>query len=365
MKAPPRAHLKQAAPRRLPGSRRRRRPAAALADTVLRGIGWAAIAAAFTLPGCGGEEAPREAPPAPYTALDGNAHNPIVETMELADPHVIRHGGRYYLYATDGSGGYLGYDVYLSEDLADWAKGPRVFEHPGPNVWAPDVFADPDSGLFYLYYSADRDIGVAVADGPQGPFEDRGILVEQAIDAHLFRDEDGKLFLYYSEAKPIPEYIFEDGLGSALMVQPMQSPLEAAGTPPVELLRPEGWERFLGIVGICEAPWMLKRGGVYYLMYSGNAASSVDYAVGYATGSSPTGPFTRFDGNPVLSKSEGILGPGHHAVVETPDGGLAMVYHQKTTEDFLWFAFGDRVLCADRMGFDEKDRIWVAPTPLR
>lgn len=322
------------------------------------------IVAALAAAGCGGDGSGADESATPYTALDGDTHNPVIETMELADPHAIRFRGRYYLYATDGVGGYLGYDVYLSDDLVNWTKGPRVFEHPGPDVWAPDVYADADSGRLYLYYSANKDIGVAVADNPQGPFEDQGVLVERAIDAHLFRDDNGQLFLYYSESNPIPEYIFVDGLRNALFVQPMQSPLETTGMP-VELLRAEGWERFLGIVGIIEAPWMLKRKGVYYLMYSGNAASSVHYAVGYATSFSPMGPFTRFEGNPILAQSEGILGPGHHSVVEAPDGRLVMVYHQKTTREFRWLDFGDRVICADLMGFDSEGHIWVEPTPLR
>ena len=81
----------------------------------------------------------------------------------------------------------------------------------------------------------------------------------------------------------------------------MSSPLETDGDP-IELLSLESWERFLGIVGIIEGPWMLKRCGVYYLMYSGNATSSVDSAVGYATAVNPLGPFSKYAGNPVLTK---------------------------------------------------------------
>lgn len=318
-----------------------------------------ALASLATTSGCGGES------PAPYTALDDRTHNPVIETVELADPDVIRHRGRYYLYPTDGNGpdAYLGYDVYESDDLVHWTQGPRVFTHPGPNVWAPDVFADPESGRFFLYYSADRRIGVAVADGPEGPFQDQGILVPDAIDANLFRDDDGELFLYYSEAKPIPELIL-GGLQGSLWVQPMKSPTEARGAP-TKLLVAEGWERFLGFIGIIEGPWTLKRGGVYYLMYSGNATTALDYAVGYATSASPLGPFTRYTGNPILRRDDEVLSPGHHSVVETPDGGLAILYHQKTTREFKWLGFGDRVVCADRMGFDDAGNLWAAPTPLR
>jgi GH43 family beta-xylosidase len=144
----------------------------------------------------------------------------------------------------------------------------------------------------------------------------------------------------------------------------MSSPLETDGDP-IDLLSSESWERYLGIVGIIEGPWVLKRNNVYYLMYSGNATSSVDYAVGYATAVSPLGPFSKYAGNPVLAKGGGVLGPGHNSVVEAPDGSLVIVYHQKSTPRFLWWHFGDRVVCVDSMSFDDAGNIRITPTQLR
>ena len=77
---------------------------------------------------------------------------------------------------------------------------------------------------------------------------------------------------------------------------------------------------------------MLKRDGVYYLMYSGTGADSPNYAIGYATADSPRGPFKKYSGNPIVQRSEGIYGPGHHCVVTGPDGKLWMVYHQKRND---------------------------------
>ena len=261
-------------------------------------------------------------------------HNPVIEKMDLADPAVIRFEGRYYLYPTDEAGGALGFDVYLSDDLMHWTPGPHVFSHPG--------------------------IGVAVADTPLGPFVDQGILIPDAIDAHLFRDDDGKLYLYYSYTPPL----YVRRLTGQLRVQRMATPLQPDGDP-IVLLRSGRWERFLGVVGIIEGPWMLKRNGTYYLMYSGNAASSVDYAIGYATADQPLGPFRKFSGNPVLTRGGGVLGPGHNSVVEAPDGSLVIVYHQKSTPAFRWWHFGDRVVCVDSLSFDDAGNIRIAATPLR
>lgn len=123
----------------------------------------------------------------------------------MADPHVIRVDGAYYLYATTHT---RGYDVFVSSDLVHWRNAGRAFDDPRRGAWAPDVFHNRrGDGKFYLYYTDNsgkpdappKQIGVAVADGPLGPFVDKGRLVAGAIDAHLFQDDDGRLYLYYSD----------------------------------------------------------------------------------------------------------------------------------------------------------------------
>ena len=81
--------------------------------------------------------------------------------LGIGDPAVLFHEGIYYLYPT---GDNHGYDVYISADLVNWRKGPRVFQTAGRGVWAPDVFYDEEDRLFYLYYTMNGHIGVARAD---------------------------------------------------------------------------------------------------------------------------------------------------------------------------------------------------------
>jgi len=122
--------------------------------------------------------------------------NPIL-AGNLADPAVIRHDGVYYLYATGDVDGDNGTRVFTSTNLVDWERGPVVFRPGQPHVWAPDVWRDPASGRFYLYYTVNQTVGVAEAGGPRGPFQAVRKFFDQAIDAHLFRDDDGALYLYY------------------------------------------------------------------------------------------------------------------------------------------------------------------------
>jgi beta-xylosidase len=265
-----------------------------------------------------------------------------------ADPTVVKHEGRYYLYPTESAeGGTKAYDVYESADLVSWARRGAAFSLPQGGLWAPDVFRHPEvgGGTFYLYYTADapdgekgKVIGVAVADSPLGPFQDQKILYRNAIDAHLFRDpKDGALSLYFCN--------WADGGGIAVV--PMADPLTPRGEPRTVLRATEDWERHGG--SITEGAWMLEHRGLYYLMYSGSGATEPEYAVGYATSRSPLGPFEKHAGNPIARAGGAVIGPGHHCVVEGPDGGLWMVYHQKLTARRRF----DRFVAIDRLWFDE------------
>lgn len=260
--------------------------------------------------------------------------SPVMGTIGIGDPTVIFHDGKYYLYPTGDNHSYY---VYISTDLVHWKKGPKVFWSAEPGVWAPDVLYNPPDRKFYLYYTVNRRIGVAVADRPDGVFTDRGTLIRNAIDANMFLDEDGKYYLYYVE---YPAF--------RIHVQPMKTPFRKKGKHS-EIIKPtELWE--MKQQSITEAPWLLKHEGTYYLLYSGGAADTQDYSIGYATAKSPIGPFSRYPGNPVMKKGNGVFGPGHCAVAKTPDGKLWMVYHQKRDASRGW----DRIICIDPLWFDDK-----------
>jgi beta-xylosidase len=270
--------------------------------------------------------------------------NPVIDD-NLADPVVVRHEGKYYLYATGEVDGDSGYRVYTSSDLVNWKRGPVVFRPGQRHIWAPDVWRDANTGRFYLYYTANGTVGVADAEGPLGPFSVRKKLFDRAIDAHLFRDNDGKLYLYVVQ---LP--------GFRITVQPMASPTEPAGEPKVVLQPESEWEICNGRV--TEGPWMIQHDGRYYLLYSGSGAQTPDYAVGYATSASPLGPFTRAEHNPIMHRADGLFGPGHGCAIRDQDGQWWFVYHQKRTDRREW----DRFICLDPLRFDGQGRLFCEAT---
>jgi xylan 1,4-beta-xylosidase len=263
-------------------------------------------------------------------------------TLGIGDPGILFYAGKYYLYPT---GDNHGYDVYISSNLVDWHKGPRVFQSSEQGVWAPDVFYNDTDRKFYLYYTVNGRIGAAVSDRPDGVFRDQGTLIENGIDAHMFQDEDGKYYLYYAQYP-----------GFRIHVQPMASPVQKLGSPVRIIEATDPWEK--RHAALTEAPWMLKHGSVYYLLYSASGADTQDYAIGYATAASPVGPFTKYSGNPIVKKGGNIFGPGHCAVARTPDGQLWLVYHQQKDGSRGW----NRIICIDRLQFDDQNVLHVKAT---
>jgi xylan 1,4-beta-xylosidase len=302
-----------------------------------------AALAAWNLSSAGGAPLPA----APTNSSPARTYrNPLLPEREIADPFVLRVDKKYYLYPTSTA---RGYEVFVSDDLVNWERKAHVFEDPRGGDWAPEVFhAKRGDGKFYLYYTdnmsgarrggLEKQIGVAVADNPLGPFTDKGALAQHAIDADLFQDDDGSLYLYYVDLNG----------GFKIIAQPMATPLEKKGEPKV-LIRPtEEWEKRSGEV--TEGPFMLKHKGTYYLTYSGTGADSPNYGIGYATSKSPTGPFVKYAGNPIAHRGGNVLGPGHHCVVEGPDGKLWLVYHQKWNAEKNFHRF----LAIDALWFDDQ-----------
>ncbi|MEU4486843.1 family 43 glycosylhydrolase [Streptomyces purpurascens] len=228
-----------------------------------------------------------------------------------ADPNIVRFGDTFYIYpTTDGFEGWSGtqFKAYSSTDLVHW-KDHGVILDLGPDVswadsraWAP-AMTEKD-GKYYFYFCADANIGVAVSDSPTGPFKDAlgkpllkaGDFRGQMIDPAVFTDDDGKQYLYW-------------GNGRAYVV-PLSDDMTSIDTSKVTDITPSGYN---------EGTFVIKRKGTYYFMWSENDTRDENYRVAYATGPSPTGPWTKQ--GVILEKdlSLGIKGPGHHSVVHVPN----------------------------------------------
>ncbi|MFE0948455.1 family 43 glycosylhydrolase [Streptomyces mutabilis] len=264
------------------------------------------------------------------TAADGTKRTWTVEAVPTrspvlpglyADPDVRYMDGRYWIYpTTDGFPGWSGtrFKAFSSKDLVHW-KDHGVVLDLGPdvswadkNAWAPAI-AERD-GKYYFYFSAEQQIGVAVADSPAGPFEDalgeplvpKGRFEGQMIDPAVFTDDDGTSYLYWG-----------NGHG---YVAPLDDGMVSFDASRMKDITPENFR---------EGSFVVKRDGTYYFMWSEDDTRSENYHVAYATGPSPLGPWTKR--GTILSKRPeyGILGTGHHSVVNAPGtDDWYIVYHR-------------------------------------
>ena len=104
-----------------------------------------------------------------------------------------------------------------------------------------------------------------------------------------------------------------------------------------------------------EAPFMLKRNGKYYLMWSENDTRDPRYCVSYATADSPLGPFTKAEGGPILKAKGVVKASGHHSVLQIPGKDeWYIVYHRFKIPGGNGF---NRETCISPMHFDAEGKI--------
>ena len=252
---------------------------------------------------------------------NGTYTNPVgnfIPDGDTADPYVLKYNGKYYLYATSRQSYWYGFKVWESDDLVNWVPRGDCFRNDMSgndwgtrDFWAPEVIHHNEQ--FYLVYSARTaegklQIALANSSSPLGPFKNLSapLLGDElwAIDGHFFFDTDGSIYLYYSIEI---NYNIVNGHNTAeIFVQRMSDELNPVGDPILVATPEQEWELKTGDWRWNEAPTVLKDKGTYYLMYSGNVFSSPDYGIGFATALSPTGPFTKYAENPILSAEPGL-----------------------------------------------------------
>lgn len=244
----------------------------------------------------------------------------VGETVPLGDPFILLHKGTYYAYGTHSDNGI---EVYTSNNLKKWKLHGLALNKD--DVWADRWFWAPEvyevNGKFYMYYSADEHVCVAISDSPLGPFKQEKkqpiIANERCIDNSLFIDDNGKAYLFFVR--------FNDG--NNVWVVEMEDDLITAKPETMHhcIHVSQKWEEVQARVN--EGPYVLKRNGVYYMTYSANHYQSQLYGVGCATATDIMGDWNKYDENPILLSPGELVGAGHHAMFTDKAGKLRIVYH--------------------------------------
>ena len=127
--------------------------------------------------------------------------------INIRDPFVLVHDGKYYLYGTRAKNTWddmppypQGFDVYVSTDLEEWSEPKSIFENSDDfwgtrNFWAPEVHKY--NGKFYMLasFTADgyhRGTAIFECDTPDGVFKEHS---NGAITPKEWECLDGTLYV--------------------------------------------------------------------------------------------------------------------------------------------------------------------------
>ena len=308
------------------------------------------------------------------------------KTQDFADPYVLIDKDTYYVYTTGCSGIRIyktqdlkKFSLYTSKALADTSDYTCF--------WAPEVYYH--NSKYYMFYTGirqvpetntdDRMILVAESDSPTGPFVNSTIVNSQVpvpIDASVFFDDDGKIYLYTK--RELNESGSFNGIGTSLFVEELNDDMRTVkeDVSPVNVLTldpaysnnsqntSDYWERYL-----IEGPFVIKRNNKYYLMYSTGSYKNYTYAVGYAVGNSPKEKFTKktvnlaspllygsIPVNGIYDNNNYLYGVGHNSILKISNDEMYMAYHSVIFENNV---FKRRKINFDYIGFDENSNLYV------
>ena len=225
-----------------------------------------------------------------------------ISYREAADPLISRYKDEYLLFASH-SGGY-----WFSDDLLTWKFLP-VKTLPIED-YAPDAITINDT----TYYTASASVRKPIYY-TTNPLEDNWKPMEKTLpfpvwDPHFFKDDNGKIYLYWGCSDTRPIY----GVRLDSKMQPVTEPQVFIN----HNQNLYGWEvpgesNELPRNGYNEGAWMTKYNNRYYLQYAAPGTEYKVYADGVYTSDSPLGPFKYESYSPFSYKPGGFAGGAGHS----------------------------------------------------
>ena len=260
-----------------------------------------------------------------FTAFQTQKYLPAVSWYDVDNKLINAHGGgflyddisqNYYWYGESRpESGWCatGVSCYSSKNLLNWKFEGIVLSDSSTNstgetpvLERPKVIYNDSTKKYVMWMHIDysdyslANAGVAVSDSPTGPFEYLGN--ERPNDAMsrdmtLFKDDDGKAYLFYSSEENATMYV-------SLLTDDY---LSQSGTFSRNLINQSR-----------EAPAVFKFNGMYYLITSGCTGWDPNQAK-YAFSYSPIGPWI-LSGNPCKGEDADITFGGQSTYILPVDG---------------------------------------------
>ncbi len=236
-------------------------------------------------------------------SFTASAANPIVQTSFTPDPAPVVFGDELYVFTGCDRNGendfykMTGWQCFSTKDMQNWTDHGRILEDTsfswcGENdAWASQCIER--NGKYYFYFTTTnksgggRAIGVAVADKPEGPYED--VLGKPLcgpnwnyIDPTVMIDDDGQAWLMFGNPTCYYVKLKDDMVTLDGEIKEFSMNSDSFG--------PTSKEDRKCAYG--EGPWITKHGDLYYLVYAAFVGNDGGESMAYATGPSVTGPWT-------------------------------------------------------------------------
>ncbi len=257
--------------------------------------------------------------------------------INIRDPFVLVHGGKYYLYGTRGEtcwGLADGFDVYVSTDLEEWDGPHACFHNDGSfwadrNYWAPEVYHY--KGAFYMFASfkhpsVRRGTAILRAETPLGPFRPHsdGCVTPaewECLDGTLYIDKAGRPYMVFCH-----EWV-QAGDGEVNVI-PLTEDLRAPAGEPRLLFRASEatWcqvkRHSSGVEGcVTDGPFMWRTAdGTLLCLWASFSQGGYTEAVAVSDNGEIDGRFTQVE---PLFMNDG----GHGMVFRALDGQLYLTLH--------------------------------------
>lgn len=250
-----------------------------------------------------------------FAQTNGTQHftskgNPVFTHKHTADPAIMVYNDTLWLFTGEDAGpnqkGYVMHNwcAFSTTDMVDWTEYPiplKGTDFPWSSKRAYAAHVTERKGKFYFYVSTNTSgIGVAVADRPEGPYQDvlgKPLLTKEdcfasthswaCIDPAVFIDDDGQAWIFW-------------GNRECYYAKLKENMIEIDGE--IKQLKFDGFE-------FTEAPWIHKYNNKYYLTY----ATEFPEKIAYAMADNIEGPY-EYKG--LLSEIAGNSNTIHQAITE-------------------------------------------------
>lgn len=321
------------------------------------------------------------------------------------DPSIKKFGNTYYCYSTDVAFGFtprLGIQVRKSPDLVQWTFVGWVFDAlpplgaayitqnggtPNQALWAPYIIQVGSE--YRLYYSLASGtsklsvIGLAVGSSPEGPWQERGVVVgstsglsiTNAIDPTVVVTPTGDEWMYYGSAF--------DGI-YALQLDPTTGLALTPGDKGKRIAN-RGFTNGVYNGNIEGAEIIYHPGLKRYYLFIAYDWLETKYNVRAAWGTNPQGPFYDFNGQDVNTNMDhipmiiapyrfnghgGWQGTAHCTVFDDGNGQYYIAHQGRPGVDFyymdlhvrklFWTPGGWPLASPERYAWENNDTVPVA-----